>query len=128
MKFCGSQGWNGIEHKRNNKVVMLKIYTGILILGMAVIISACDKSQSRMFPSMDKRAPGMLTEPVERDIGMRSIEVRAVYERGVQLTKDSEGFVRPVPLPKCSLADNPCQYRQSYRGPFPLFRKHIDIF
>lgn len=65
----------------------------IPVLALSVCISGCDKSEARKFPTLDKRAPGSLTEPVERGIDTRGVEVREIYEPGIQLTKDSEGFI-----------------------------------
>jgi lysozyme len=76
-------------------------------LVLTVCISGCDKSETRIFPTLDKRAPGSLTESVERDVDTRGVEVREIYEPGIQLTKDSEGFVKYLyndPADYCTIA------------------------
>jgi GH24 family phage-related lysozyme (muramidase) len=65
------------------------LLTGVLL---SVFACGCEENTARSFPSLDKRAPGSLAEPVERGFDMRG-PVRAVYAPGLQLTKVSEGFV-----------------------------------
>lgn len=74
---------------------MINISKGLSVAGLilCVFVCGCDQHVARSFPSLDKRAPGIMTEPVERAVDMRGIEVREVYAPGIQLTKDSEGFV-----------------------------------
>ncbi len=72
---------------------MNKLITGMLVIGLAVSNIGCEQSKPRTFPSLDKRTPGILIEPAPRDVDLGGIELREVYEPGIQLTKQSEGFV-----------------------------------
>jgi lysozyme len=64
----------------------------VWVLSLSLFTIACEQQKTRSFPTLDKRAPGSLTEPVDRGVEMR-VEVREITAASLQLTKDSEGFV-----------------------------------
>jgi lysozyme len=64
----------------------------LTVLVISFFIFGCEQQKLTAFPTLDKRAPGSLTEPVDRSVEMPG-EVRKINSAGLQLTKDSEGFV-----------------------------------
>jgi GH24 family phage-related lysozyme (muramidase) len=64
----------------------------VTVLALSFFVIGCEQQKPRSFPTLDKRAPGSLTEPVDRSVDIRQA-VREISPAGLQLTKDSEGFV-----------------------------------
>jgi lysozyme len=56
-------------------------------------LTGCSAHPSQEFLSIDKLTPGIFREAEERAVLPPGVEVRKVYDKGLQLTKDSEGFV-----------------------------------
>jgi lysozyme len=78
--------------KRRNDMSRRYNLLSLSVLFLSLFIIACEQQKPRSFPNLDKRAPGSLTEPADRGVDMR-VEVREITAAGLQLTKDSEGFV-----------------------------------
>jgi GH24 family phage-related lysozyme (muramidase) len=54
---------------------------------------ACNNVSNDRYESIDKLTAGIFLEPKERTALPPGLEFRGIYEKGLQLTKDSEGFV-----------------------------------
>ena len=65
----------------------------ILIVAVSAFISGCEKHVETEFPTIDKLTPGIFIEPEERFVLPAGVEIRKVYEKGIELTKASEGFI-----------------------------------
>jgi GH24 family phage-related lysozyme (muramidase) len=61
---------------------------------MAVILMAgCEKAPEGDYPTVDTLTPGIfLDDEAQRAVLQEGVEVRKVYDKGVELTKESEGF------------------------------------
>ena len=67
----------------------------ILVPGLLLVhlLAGCSVQPSREFLSTDKLTPGIFTGVEERAVLPPGVEVRKVYDKGILLTKESEGFV-----------------------------------
>ena len=72
---------------RQNPVPLLSI-----LLFSAGLISGCEESGNSRYPTVNKPTAGIFLEPEERAVLPPGIELRPVYEKGIALTKRSEGF------------------------------------
>lgn len=69
------------------------IFSAILITLAVAMIWGCKHPGTKTFESVDKITPGIFLEPGERAVLPPGMEFRGIYDKGLQLTKDSEGFV-----------------------------------
>lgn len=67
----------------------------ILVPGLLLVhlLTGCGTQPPREFLSTDKLTPGIFTGVEERAVLPPGVEVRKVYDKGILLTKESEGFV-----------------------------------
>ncbi len=61
-----------------------------VIVGM--LLAGCDKLGETEFPTIDRLTAGIFLDPVERAILPVGVDLRPVYDKGIDLTKLSEGF------------------------------------
>ena len=60
---------------------------------IAALVAGCDGTGERTFPTMDRLTAGIFLEPAERAALPPGVSLRPVYDRGLEVTKVSEGFV-----------------------------------
>lgn len=60
--------------------------------GFAVLAGGCDRNGEADFPGVDRMTAGIFLDSGERGALARGMELRPIYDRGVELTKTSEGF------------------------------------
>jgi lysozyme len=75
----------------------LKGYLNAIISATFVIatigsIAGCEKTPEIRYPSENKLTPGIFLEPEERVVLPPGVEVRKMYDKAIDLTKESEGF------------------------------------
>ncbi|MGR9115870.1 MAG: glycoside hydrolase family protein [Gammaproteobacteria bacterium] len=70
---------------------VLSIWVAGFLLAQA--LAGCASQRTQEFLSIDKMTPGIFTEVEERAVLPAGVEVRKVFNKGIQLTKESEGFV-----------------------------------
>ncbi len=58
----------------------------------AALIVGCDRNGASRFPTVDRMTAGIFLDDSERALLPPGMELRPVYERGIDLTKISEGF------------------------------------
>lgn len=63
-----------------------------LILAAIILMAGCEKTPQVDFPSEDRLTPGIFLEPEERAVLPPGVEIRKVYDKAIELTKESEGF------------------------------------
>jgi len=68
-------------------------FTMPLLSCLAVLILGCDRNGGSDFPTMDRMTAGIFLDDPERGLLPPGVELRSVYDRGIDLTKTSEGFV-----------------------------------
>jgi GH24 family phage-related lysozyme (muramidase) len=62
-------------------------------LAIAILALGCGKAPEAVYPSEDTLTPGIfLDAEAERAVLPEGVEVRKVYDKGIELTKESEGF------------------------------------
>ncbi len=67
---------------------------GLIALALASgLLAGCDKAEVVTYPTLDRLTPGIFLEPDERAVLPPGMELRPVYDKGISLTKESEGFV-----------------------------------
>ena len=70
--------------------------TNIIIITLTLaalgFLSGCEKPPENDYPTVDRLAPGIFLEE-ERAVLPEGVELRKVYDKGIELTKESEGFV-----------------------------------
>ncbi|MGR9044911.1 MAG: lysozyme [Gammaproteobacteria bacterium] len=71
------------------KVLSLAVTAGLAVLSLA----GCTSQRTQEFLSTDKLTPGIFMEVEARAVLPPGVEVRKVYDKGILLTKESEGFV-----------------------------------
>ena len=65
----------------------------ILILMAVILMAGCEKAPEGDYPTVDTLTPGIfLDDETQRAVLQEGVEVRKVYDKGVELTKESEGF------------------------------------
>jgi len=69
------------------------ITSTILIVSVFAFLSGCEKTEEIEYPTIDKLTPGIFFEPEERVVLPPGVEIRKVYDKGIELTKESEGFI-----------------------------------
>ena len=70
----------------------LQILTFIILTGAVALTWTCRHIDTTTYLSIDKITAGIFLEPEERAVLPPGVELRGIYDRGLQLTKDSEGF------------------------------------
>lgn len=68
------------------------LITSIIIASLIGIAGGCTSAEKTSYDSVDKVTAGIFSEPEERAVLPPGVEFRGVYDKGLQLTKDSEGF------------------------------------
>jgi GH24 family phage-related lysozyme (muramidase) len=67
---------------------------GLIALALVSgLLAGCDKAEVATYPTLDRLTPGIFLEPDERAVLPPGVELRPVYDKGISLTKESEGFV-----------------------------------
>jgi len=65
-----------------------------LIPAALVIMAGCEKAPEAEYPTVDRLTPGIfLDTEAQRAVLPEGVEIRKVYDKGIELTKESEGFV-----------------------------------
>jgi lysozyme len=66
----------------------------VIVLPAALgLVAGCEKTPEAEYPSQDTLTPGIfLDAETERAVLPAGVELRKVYDKGVELTKESEGF------------------------------------
>lgn len=57
-------------------------------------LAGCEKTETAKYPTLDRLTPGIFLEPEERAALPAGVELRKVFGKGLDLTKESEGFMR----------------------------------
>jgi lysozyme len=55
-------------------------------------LNGCNRGEKAQFPTEDTLTPGIFLGPEERAVLPQGMELRPIFETGLQLTKTSEGF------------------------------------
>jgi lysozyme len=63
------------------------------IVAALVVTTGCEKAEEIEYPTVDRITPGIFLEPDERAVLPPGVEIRKVYDKGIELTKESEGFI-----------------------------------
>ena len=64
-----------------------------LILATAILMAGCEEAPVAEFPMEDTLTPGIfLDDEAQRAVLPDGVEVRKVYDKGIELTMESEGF------------------------------------
>ena len=76
---------------------MKRYLTGLkyikLVIAVAILAAGCEKAPETGYPSEDTLTPGIfLDAEAERAVLPEGVEIRKVYDRGIELTRQSEGF------------------------------------
>jgi GH24 family phage-related lysozyme (muramidase) len=58
----------------------------------AVLVGGCDRNGEGDFPTVDRMTAGIFLEDLERGALPPGMELRPIVDRGIELTKTSEGF------------------------------------
>jgi outer membrane protein assembly factor BamE (lipoprotein component of BamABCDE complex) len=62
---------------------------GLIALTMVSgLLAGCDKSEDATYPTLDRQTPGIFLEPDERAVLPPGMELRPVYDKGINLTKE----------------------------------------
>jgi GH24 family phage-related lysozyme (muramidase) len=64
-----------------------------LALAAAGLVTGCERAEKREFPTEDRITAGIFLEPTERAALPAGVALRPVYQKGIDLTKRSEGFL-----------------------------------
>ena len=66
----------------------------VFLMAAAIVglTGGCEKAGEAEFPTVDRMTAGIFLEP-ERAVLPPGVELRPVYDKGVELTKASEGFI-----------------------------------
>ncbi len=70
----------------------LKAVSLMTIVLMTVLLAGCNPQEEMEFPTEDTLTAGIFLEPEGRAVLPQGMELRAVYDKGLGLTKTSEGF------------------------------------
>ena len=70
----------------------LHILTLIILTGAVALTWTCRHIDTTAYLSVNKITAGIFLEPEERAVLPPGVELRGIYDKGLQLTKDSEGF------------------------------------
>ena len=71
----------------------LRIPGFIVVVLLNGFLAGCEKVETEKYPTVNRLTPGIFLEPVERAALPAGVELRKVYDKGLDLTKASEGFV-----------------------------------
>jgi lysozyme len=75
------------------KKYLAAIILTICILAAVGLMAGCEKAPQADYPSEDRLTSGIfLDSEAERAVLPAGVQVRKVYDKGVELTKESEGF------------------------------------
>lgn len=58
----------------------------------AFLLAGCESSDENKFPTVDRMTAGIFLEPEARAVLPQGMELRPVYDKGLELTEISEGF------------------------------------
>jgi len=68
-------------------------HTGLFACAIvAAVLTGCEGAGEVEFPTVDRLTAGIFLEPEERAVLPPGVELRPVYDKGIELTKVSEGF------------------------------------
>ncbi len=68
-------------------------FSTFLAAVIGLLAAGCDQNAEIDYPTRDRLTPGIFLEPQERAVLPPGVEIRKVYDPGIELTKESEGFV-----------------------------------
>jgi GH24 family phage-related lysozyme (muramidase)/predicted small lipoprotein YifL len=74
-------------------MAIVRIGLAVLTLAITGSLAGCGQEGEVRFPSEDRLTAGIFLDAEERAVLPAGVELREVYERGLDLTRDSEGFV-----------------------------------
>ena len=67
--------------------------TALIAIALALgLAGGCRNVDTTLYLSVDKITAGIFLEPEERAVLPPGVEIRGIYDKGLELTKDSEGF------------------------------------
>jgi len=64
----------------------------LLIVIVTFLVGSCSTTQTTTYPAEDTLTPGIFLEVEERAVLPEGVELRRVYNKGIQSTKVSEGW------------------------------------
>ena len=67
-------------------------FLSCLAAPLAVLIAGCDRNGASDFPTVDRMTAGIFLDDSERGLLPPGMELRPVHDKGIDLTKTSEGF------------------------------------
>ena len=73
-------------------MLMFKKTRLMMCAGLALFLLGCEDSKRVTFPTVDRPTAGIFLEPDQRVTLPEGVDLRAVYAKGLELTKLSEGF------------------------------------
>jgi len=68
-------------------------FATFIAAAIGLMAAGCDQRAEVDYPTRDRLTPGIFLEPQERAVLPPGVELRKVYGPGIELTKESEGFV-----------------------------------
>ena len=71
----------------------LRVVVFITVIGFNAVLAGCKQSDTEKYPTVDRLTPGIFLEPAERAALPAGVGLRKVYDKGLDLTRESEGFV-----------------------------------
>ena len=71
----------------------MRIVGFITVIGFNAVLAGCQQSDTEKYPTVDRLTPGIFLEPAERAALPAGVGLRKVYDKGLDLTRKSEGFV-----------------------------------
>lgn len=71
----------------------LKIAASVAIILAVAMTWSCRTLDTTVYISVDKITAGLFLEPHERAVLPPGVELRGIYDKGLRLTKDMEGFM-----------------------------------
>lgn len=87
------QTWaTGFQRLMGNALIFTRPLGTSAFVGIAILSVALGAAPSAGDPSEPGLVPGIFLEPRERDALPRGVEIRKVYDKGIQLTASMEGY------------------------------------
>ena len=71
----------------------LRVVGFITVTLFNALLAGCQQTDTEKYPTVDRLTPGIFLEPAERAALPAGVGLRKVYDKGLDLTRESEGFV-----------------------------------